>query len=304
MRSWFSVVVASAVFAAASMPASAAMITDTAISLSSPPTLVINGSGLSGGTPVVTLGNFASPLAVVTQTSTQVTALLPANVTLQGTYLVTYQILSAAGSSNNSVPKSLGYDEAWVTVGNTGPAGPPGATGPQGAKGDKGDTGLVGPPGPSGSPGPKGDKGEKGDAGPQGTTGQSASLFKMVGGTFSSPGTFLTVADFDFSTTNALTDVVVTFNASVMAPPPQHCFNVRVAIDGINSPEAQFWNGSDVTDNFVSARNPMSLIHAATLGPGPHIAALQMEGVHVPLICVEGSMSLANVHAVLTVINR
>lgn len=128
MRTFGTLVLAIGAFvAAAAVPTvSAVMITDTAITTVNPPMLVINGSDLAGGTPVVTLGQFA-PLTVVTQTATQVTALLPGNVTLQGTYLVTLQLNGKGGA-----PNALGYDEAWVAVGSAGAAGPPGPPGTTG----------------------------------------------------------------------------------------------------------------------------------------------------------------------------
>src|SRR5438309_2236388 len=109
----------------------AVTITDTAIT-TSPPTLVINGSGFDGGTAVVMLGQFA-PLTVVTQSATQVAALLPAGIPLQGTYLVAYQ-LNGIGSGGRG-PPILGYDEAWVTLGTIGGPGPPGPPGPVGLQG-------------------------------------------------------------------------------------------------------------------------------------------------------------------------
>lgn len=109
-----------AVFAPA---ASAALITDTAISTGSPPMLIINGSDLAAGSAVVTLGQYP-PLTVVTQTATQITALLPGNTTLQGTYLITLQLVA-----KGPAPAAPAYDEAWVTIGSTGPPGPAGTAG-------------------------------------------------------------------------------------------------------------------------------------------------------------------------------
>ena len=56
--------------------ASALIVTDTAITLTNPPTLIINGSGLTGGAPVVMMGQFPQ-LTLVTRTATQVIAVLP-----------------------------------------------------------------------------------------------------------------------------------------------------------------------------------------------------------------------------------
>ncbi|MFO1399566.1 MAG: hypothetical protein U1F48_21145 [Burkholderiales bacterium] len=145
--------------------ANALLIADSAVVLGNPATLVINGSGLAGGTAVVTLGKFP-PLTVTTQTDTQVVVLLPANVTLQGSYLLTYQ-LNAAGSGPRG-GGMLGYDEAWVTVGSTGPAGPPGPQGIQGVPGPQGIQGIQGVPGPTGATGATGPQGPTGATGPAG----------------------------------------------------------------------------------------------------------------------------------------
>jgi hypothetical protein len=145
--------------------ASALIVTDTAITLTNPPMLIINGNGLTGGSAVVTLGQFPQ-LKVVTQTATQVTAVLPANVTLQGTYLVTYQLFRPP--MMGILPLILGYDEAWVTVGS---AGPPGPAGPQGVAGPPGTLGSPGPMGPIGPQGLPGATGAPGPIGPQGLPG-------------------------------------------------------------------------------------------------------------------------------------
>ena len=172
-------VIAVAAFAGAfALPAAATVvITDTAITLANPPMLIINGSGLTGGMLVVTLGQFP-PLSVVTQTPTQVTALLPANVTLQGTYLVGFQLFGPGVLGRP--PTLIGSDEAWVTVGSTGPSGPPGPPGspglqgPPGAQGNPGPAGpqgVAGTPGAPGATGPAGAPGAQGPQGPQGDTG-------------------------------------------------------------------------------------------------------------------------------------
>ena len=170
------------IFSAVAVATNAAVIiTDTAMSLTSPPTLVINGAGLLGGTPVVTLGQYP-PLVVVSHTATQVTVLLPANVTLQGTYLVTLQLSASPGEPVRGMGHARGYDEAWVTVGSAalegprgpvGPAGPIGLQGNPGSLGSQGVTGQVGPAGPIGASGPTGPAGALGPMGPAGVTGSS-----------------------------------------------------------------------------------------------------------------------------------
>ena len=144
-----------ACFALIAGSAAALGITDTAIGVA-PATLIVNGSGFAGGLATVTLGQFP-PLTVVTQTNTQLTALLPAGATLQGSYLVTVHL--AAAPSNGRPGPVIGYDEAWTAIGVTGAAGPPGPPGPpggQGLKGDKGDKGDTGAKGDVGNPGPQG----------------------------------------------------------------------------------------------------------------------------------------------------
>ncbi len=155
--------------------ATAAIITDTAINLADPPMLIINGSQLTGGTPTVTLGNFTN-LTVVTQTATQVTALLPANTTLEGSYLVTISLTTGGGPRT---PVQVGYDEAWVTVGATGPAGPQGPDGPVGPQGIEGPAGLQGPEGPQGVPGPIGPIGPQGPIGLTGSPGAMGPMGPM-----------------------------------------------------------------------------------------------------------------------------
>lgn len=162
-------------------PAPAAIITDTAIGLGTPPTLIINGSQLTGGTPTVTLAGFP-PLAVVTQSATQITALLP-NVTLQGTYLVTVDLTVPSPRGAMSV----GYDEAWITVGAAGPAGPPGPVGATGPAGPQGTPGINGAPGATGPQGPQGPMGPQGVAGPKSTTGQGGCGSATTRRTFSRP---------------------------------------------------------------------------------------------------------------------
>ena len=109
----------------------------------------INFLGLNGKKlPTVLLRT--TVLALVSETPTQIIALLPAGLT-PGTYLLT-----VANSSEGS------YDTCDVTIGAAGPAGP---TGPTGA------TGATGPQGPMGLPGPRGATGAQGPPGPAGQTG-------------------------------------------------------------------------------------------------------------------------------------
>jgi hypothetical protein len=146
-------------------------------------TLTISGSNLSGGTATVTLGAFA-PLAVTSQTATQLVATLPAGVTA-GSYALGVQIGSSKTNSTSSVATigAVGPVGPAGPAGAQGPAGAAGATGPAGATGatgPQGPQGLAGPAGATGSQGPKGDigatgaqgaSGASGPQGPQGPTG-------------------------------------------------------------------------------------------------------------------------------------
>jgi len=183
-----------AIFATPS--AIATVITDAAINLANPPTIVISGSRLADGSATVTLGGFPA-LTIVTQTPTQVVALLPAGVTPSGNYLVTVSLVGVSPRG----PVQVGYDEAWVAVGATGPAGPPGPTGATGAPGPagpQGPIGLTGPqgpqgvPGPIGATGPQGPQGVAGPFGPMGATGpqgpQGSPGPQGVAGPFGPPG--------------------------------------------------------------------------------------------------------------------
>jgi hypothetical protein len=165
--------------------AAAVTITDTAIVVAPPPTLVINGSGFSGGTAIVTLGQYPQ-LAIVTQTNTQVTALLPPGVTLQGSYLLAFQL---AGPPGPKGPATIGYDEAWVSFGNTGPASPPGPQGIQGPPGLQGLQGILGTPGAQGLPGPTG------PPGPQGPPGTAAGFGTNTNAAAAGNGTECTMAE-------------------------------------------------------------------------------------------------------------
>jgi hypothetical protein len=125
-----------AVFSCCFLPANAVTVVAAPASSSAPPvvsgssttttTLTINGSNFTGGTPTVTVGNSA-PLAVSTQTATQLVATLPLGLGA-GTYALYVQIGSKASNSATSV----------VTIGAVGPQGPQGPAGPQGPQGQPG----------------------------------------------------------------------------------------------------------------------------------------------------------------------
>ena len=126
-------------------------------------TLIISGTSLSRGTPVVTLGG--NTLSVVAQSATQLSAALPAGL-VAGTYTLSVRIGSASNTTTSV-----------TTIGAVGPAGtagaqgPAGATGAQGIAGATGAQGIAGPAGPAGAPGVQGATGTAGAAGPQGDTG-------------------------------------------------------------------------------------------------------------------------------------
>src|SRR5512135_2009472 len=115
--------------------------------------LTVNGTNLSGGTATVLLGA-SGPLAVTTQTATQLVATLPAGLA-PGDYALSVQIGTKAGNTATS----------FVTIGAIGPTGP---AGPQGPVGPQGDAGL---PGATGSTGAVGPAGVTGPVGPQGPAG-------------------------------------------------------------------------------------------------------------------------------------
>ena len=121
--------------------------------------ITINGSNLSGGTALVTLGSYPT-LTVTSQTATQLVANLPAGVPA-GSYTLNVQIGSSKTNSTSSV----------ATVGAVGPTGPAGAQGPAGATGVAGATGPAGAAGATGPQGPAGATGAQGAIGPQGPTG-------------------------------------------------------------------------------------------------------------------------------------
>jgi len=123
--------------------------------------ITVFGTGLSGGTPLVTLGTCVLT-NVPPQSATQLTATYTVNgttcPTLNGSYVLTVQI----GSNKNN------FDESVLSVPLAGPAGP---VGPQGPAGAAGSAGPPGPQGPAGAPGPQGTQGAIGPQGTQGPVG-------------------------------------------------------------------------------------------------------------------------------------
>ncbi len=143
---------------AAVQPVITAVTTDYQVD---PPTITIAGKYLGSVTPTVTLDGM--PLVVVTYTSTQVTALLPANLA-PGSYQLVL--------TNHTLQLQAAFDAtigAAGPEGPTGPAGPAGSPGPAGVPGATGGMGLTGPAGPQGTPGAAGPTGA---TGPQGLTWQ------------------------------------------------------------------------------------------------------------------------------------
>jgi hypothetical protein len=116
--------------------------------------LTINGANF-GTAPAVVLQT--TPLAVVTSSSTQIVAILPAG-TMPGSYLL--EVTSGTHMAS--------FD---VTIGAAGPQGPQGLVGPQGpagATGPQGPQGLTGAAGPAGATGATGATGAIGPQGPKG----------------------------------------------------------------------------------------------------------------------------------------
>jgi hypothetical protein len=173
-------------FAAVALVVSAlsALVVQSAAGAPSPPVVItsssatdtfltINGSGLAPGTASVLLGADPTPLAVVTQTATQLVVMLPTNPVLApGSYVLSVKI----GDKKNSV------DESVVTIGAVGPQGPQGdsgaagAAGAQGPEGPMGPRGAEGPKGAQGPDGPMGAQGIQGEVGPQGAPGAAGGL--------------------------------------------------------------------------------------------------------------------------------
>jgi len=120
-------------------------------------TLRIVGRNFGSGDPVVTLED--EHLVVVTATSTEIVAMLPAGL-VPGSYLLTV----ARG------PATTQFDAFSVAIGGGAP-GPTGPTGPQGPTGPTGADGATGPTGPQGATGATGADGAPGAQGPTGATG-------------------------------------------------------------------------------------------------------------------------------------
>lgn len=113
------------------------------VTFGSPDTLVILGENFEFDPPLeVTLGDFGSPLVIVSSTATELVVELPG--VPAGDYLLTVATTKAAAE----------YD---LTIG---------AVGPQGEQGPQGDPGPAGPQGPQGPQGPSGPTGPEGPAGP------------------------------------------------------------------------------------------------------------------------------------------
>lgn len=146
-------------------------------------TLTINGINLAHGKARVLLGAFG-PLTVVTQSPTQIVAMLPPAL-FPGNYVLNLQIGEEVDESSVTIgaigPQGpVGPSGAIGATGPQGQTGLTGAVGSQGLKGDKGDTGPQGLPGPqgvvgaAGTPGLKGDKGDTGPVGPAGPAGTAS----------------------------------------------------------------------------------------------------------------------------------
>jgi hypothetical protein len=103
------------------------------------------------GSPAVHLDG--TLLTLVSSTSTQIVADLPA-----GLGAGAFELTVSNGTSAN-------FDVTIGTVGPQGPAGPTGAQGPKGATGSTGPAGPTGPSGPTGATGPAGPTGPTGPAG-------------------------------------------------------------------------------------------------------------------------------------------
>jgi len=166
--------------------------------------LRIVGFDLSGKSLRVTLGGVG--LAIVSATPTEVVAVVPASMA-DGSHLLTLSL----GPGGNDDSK---HDEAWITLGGTGPAGAagpagrdgqPGATGPIGPAGPQGPQGVPGPAGSAGAAGRDGQDGAAGAQGPEGPAGPpGASLYQSLAGqacvVSACPGT--TAISFDPKTTD------------------------------------------------------------------------------------------------------
>jgi microcystin-dependent protein len=124
--------------------------------------IVITGVNFDNGdTPVVTLGDDPTPLAINGSTATEIKADLPGGVQ-DGDYLL---VVSTG-------PAVINYDEYDLTIGAAGLQGEPGEQGPQGKLGEPGTPGEPGEQGPQGKLGEPGRPGEPGAQGPQGKHGE------------------------------------------------------------------------------------------------------------------------------------
>ena len=86
-------------------------------------TVRLDGANFGTAPPTVTLGAYTTPLAIVSASSNQVVATLPAGVA-PGTYLLTL----TATTPNGNRPYTAA-DEFWLAIGAQGAAGPPGPPG-------------------------------------------------------------------------------------------------------------------------------------------------------------------------------
>jgi hypothetical protein len=132
-------------------------------------TIQIFGQDLTfRGVPVVTLGGFPGPLAIIDLISdSEILVEAPIGLCdLAGDYRLS--VFTGQGQSQG--------DDYDLTVGATGTPGEPGALGPPGPQGEPGPQGDVGPEGPPGPTGPQGLPGEPGPEGPPGPVGPAADV--------------------------------------------------------------------------------------------------------------------------------
>ena len=125
--------------------------------------VTVSGRGFLGGPKAPELVFAEAPLAVLSASDSQLTAVLPAIV--PGTWLLRV-------STGNGAAQS---DAMWITLGvrgARGPEGPQGALGLVGEKGDTGPQGIVGPQGDRGAAGVQGAAGDRGAPGADGAIGE------------------------------------------------------------------------------------------------------------------------------------
>lgn len=144
--------------------------------------LEIRGYNLAGTKPVLTLGTLATPLQILSATSTRMEALLPAGIE-PGSYLLALTVKKKEKNGRDDDDGDERGDIFWVTIGAAGPAGKDGIAGPAGQAGASGPMGPQGLPGPTGATGPQGPAGQQGAVGPMGPPG--------------APGTGGTLVSFD-----------------------------------------------------------------------------------------------------------